>query len=228
MMERLITNFSRRNFPLILLQSSSKRFVGNVDVKSQFEPANLNKENETISPDFINRNPRNMEILGVARKREGWQFQFPRRDFYHKLIFNASNRNTTASVVHTSGKVVVSASTTEWAIRKHLYSSTDVAASLNIGRVLAHRCLKAGISEMLFDEEETPLAGEKVSKFYQAVIDGGVSLEEIEYQPAEEKIGMDYENLPKQPKIKEFRKPNPGTRRPGKSKYLKISDKNMI
>lgn len=40
---------------------------------------------------------------------------------------------------------MVSASTEEFAIAKHLYRNTDVSAAENIGRILAHRMLETGL-----------------------------------------------------------------------------------
>lgn len=49
-----------------------------------------------------------------------------------------------------NGNVVLSASTREWAIKKHLYSPTGVTACRNLGRVMAQRCLEAGINFVNF------------------------------------------------------------------------------
>ena len=54
-------------------------------------------------------------------------------------------------MVHNSGVVLVSASTTEFEITKHLYKTTDVTAAKNIGRVMAQRCLEAGITRVRWE-----------------------------------------------------------------------------
>ena len=41
-------------------------------------------ENDVVSPNFVNRNPRNLERMAVARKDKGWGQSHPRRDFWHK------------------------------------------------------------------------------------------------------------------------------------------------
>ena len=63
-----------------------------------------------------------------------------------RLYVKKSSRHITAYVEHINGNVVVSASTKEWAVKQHLYSTSDVSASLNLGRVLAQRCLESGVS----------------------------------------------------------------------------------
>ncbi|KAK3749371.1 hypothetical protein RRG08_013968, partial [Elysia crispata] len=114
-----------------------------------------------ISPVYRNRNPRNLEKLGYARKRLGWKFQSPRKDYYHKLVLQRSSRHTKAWVEHCSGKIVLSASTTEYAINSQLSSFTDVSACENIGRVLAQRCLESGITAVLFDEASESASSER-------------------------------------------------------------------
>ena len=71
--------------------------------------------------------------------------------FIHRLQFLITNRHTRAQVVHNSGLVLVSASTTEFEITRHLYKTTDVTAARNIGRVIAQRCLEAGIARVRWE-----------------------------------------------------------------------------
>ncbi|OBS82855.1 hypothetical protein A6R68_23149, partial [Neotoma lepida] len=83
------------------------------------------KGNEAVAPEFTNRNPRNLELLVIK-----------------------TQHHIEALVEHQNGQVVVSASTREWAIKKHLYNTRNVVACESIGRVLAQRCLEAGINFM--------------------------------------------------------------------------------
>ena len=41
-------------------------------------------ENEAVAPEFTNRNPRNLELLAVARKERGWGTAWPSREFWHR------------------------------------------------------------------------------------------------------------------------------------------------
>ncbi|XP_072440874.1 large ribosomal subunit protein uL18m-like [Chiloscyllium punctatum] len=43
------------------------------------------RENETVSPRFVNRNPRNLERLALARKDNGWQSTWPRGSYWHRI-----------------------------------------------------------------------------------------------------------------------------------------------
>ncbi|XP_067931993.1 large ribosomal subunit protein uL18m-like [Watersipora subatra] len=143
-----------------------------------------------ISNEFVNRNPRNLEMIGIAYKRRGWQFQAPRKDFYHRLSIERERKHTTATLIHTSGHTVVTASTREPSLAQHLKSMTDLNACFNIGRVIAHRCHQIGIDSMIFD---TDARGESIDKFKEAVLEGGLVLEEVVERPyAEDEVGTDY------------------------------------
>uniref|UniRef100_A0A8V0XMK5 Large ribosomal subunit protein uL18m n=1 Tax=Gallus gallus TaxID=9031 RepID=A0A8V0XMK5_CHICK len=108
------------------------------------------RENEVVSPDFTNRNPRNLEQLALARKERGWKTTWPKREFWHRLRLERTQHYVEAFVERSNGNVVLSASTREWAIKKHLYSPTGVTACRNLGRVMAQRCLEAGINFVNF------------------------------------------------------------------------------
>ncbi|KAM4749616.1 large ribosomal subunit protein uL18m [Rhinophrynus dorsalis] len=135
-------------------------------------------ENELVNPNFFNRNPRNLERLALARKDRGWGTVWPSQQHWHRLRFERSQHHFTAFVEHASGNVVVSASTREWAVKRHLYSTKDVMACENIGRVLARRCLEAGISYMVFQEIPWVFRSESIQRFRNAMKEGGVVLNE--------------------------------------------------
>ncbi|KAG8440367.1 hypothetical protein GDO86_006209 [Hymenochirus boettgeri] len=136
------------------------------------------EENEVVSPKFINRNPRNMERLELAVKDRGWGTVWPTLQYWHRLRFQRSQHHITAFVEHCSGNVVVSASTCEWALKRHLYSTKDAMASENVGRVLAQRCLEAGISYVVLKEIPWVFRSESVQRFRNAMKEGGVVLTE--------------------------------------------------
>lgn len=79
-----------------------------------------------------------------------------------RLKFLITNRHTRAQVVHNSGVVLVSASTTEFEITKHLYKTTDVTAAKNIGRVMAQRCLEAGITRVRWEIKRGDIPKQRV------------------------------------------------------------------
>ncbi|KAK3857327.1 hypothetical protein Pcinc_036256 [Petrolisthes cinctipes] len=138
-------------------------------------------ENDKVIPNLVNRNPRNMEMLRLAHKPQGWQLEDSSRKYWYKLVMEHSRRHTIGRVVHHTGTTVVSASTQEWAIKQHLYSTSDVSAAHNIGRILADRCLKSGIAEVYTELDHYEETSEKVRTFLSAIRDGGVVMEEPEF-----------------------------------------------
>ena len=63
----------------------------------------------------------------------------------YRLQLGTTNYHITGPVTHNNGTTVVEASIREFCIARHLYKTTDVSASHNIGRVLAHRCFETGV-----------------------------------------------------------------------------------
>lgn len=48
------------------------------------QPEPCAEENESVSPTFVNRNPRNLEQMALAVKDRGWSTVWPHREFYHR------------------------------------------------------------------------------------------------------------------------------------------------
>lgn len=143
----------------------------------------LHKVKEVLAPSehdtyLINRNPRNLEKLRIAYKPIGYHLEKPGRTFWHKLDLNVSGKYVTAEVKHFENGPVLSASTSEWAIKKHLFRTKDTSAFVNLGRVLAQRCIQAGITVMSCNIEAVPNG--KVDKFLKIMEENGVSLQEPE------------------------------------------------
>ena len=83
--------------------------------------------------------------------------------FASRLHFEKTNRHIKAYVKHYNGDIVISASTKEWAIKKFLYSTSDVAAAENIGHTLAQRCLQSGVSYLHWNIDQETRQFERVS-----------------------------------------------------------------
>lgn len=43
----------------------------------------------TAAVEFVNRNPRNLEKLRIARKPDGFHLDKPGRNFWHKCVYNS-------------------------------------------------------------------------------------------------------------------------------------------
>nr|XP_033776502.1 39S ribosomal protein L18, mitochondrial [Geotrypetes seraphini] len=162
-----------------LQETSMVRFLAAGANVQQYPESKVDtRENEVVSSHFVNRNPRNLERMEVARKDRGWATLWPSRKFWHRLRFERTQNHVTAFVEHCDGHVVVSASTQEWAVKKHLYSTRDAVASESVGRVLAQRCLEAGISYMVYSVIPCEFHHEGVQRFRNAMKEGGVVLTE--------------------------------------------------
>ncbi|KAG5893320.1 hypothetical protein JTB14_000279 [Gonioctena quinquepunctata] len=123
------------------------------------------------------KNPRNLEKLRIGYKPDGYHIEAPGRRYWHKLLVNSSAKYVTAIVKHFENGEIIRASTSEWAIKKQLYKTSDSASYINLGRVLAQRCLESGLTELsCFIESPTPDG--KIALFLKAVEEGGVCLKE--------------------------------------------------
>ncbi|KAG7303192.1 hypothetical protein JYU34_011655 [Plutella xylostella] len=144
---------------------------------SQLKPlARLSSTSSTAQ--FVNRNPRNLERMRIARKPAGYHLDKPGRSYWHKLVLTTSQRSVKAQIVHFLNGPVIEAKSTEWAIRKQLYSTIDTSAYINLGQILAQRCLESGITEVSCDIEGAN-AG-KVRMFLNEVKKSGIRLKEPE------------------------------------------------
>ncbi|XP_072752183.1 large ribosomal subunit protein uL18m [Anoplolepis gracilipes] len=143
-------------------------------VESRKEMHNNVESLETCT-EVVNRNPRNLERLRIARKPEGYHLEVPGRKYWHKLYVIKKPRYITAEVHHFKNGPVVTASSMEWALKKHLYRGIDGSAYINVGRVLAQRCLEAGICEMKVDNK---LTGEKCKLLITQLTENGICLTE--------------------------------------------------
>lgn len=79
-------------------------------------------------------------------------------------------------MVHFEQGPIVEASTSEWAIKKQLFKTTDQSAYVNLARVFAQRCLESGFIEMKCHLKKTQ--GEKIGAFLDAIKASGIVLKE--------------------------------------------------
>jgi len=137
-----------------------------------------------------NRNPRALEHLNVARRREGWNFQAPKRSFKNKLVLGMDGRYVVAHVEHSSGDKVVWASSQEHALMKRLYSLTDITAVKAVARLLARRCLKAGLHHLAVEDSSE---SQRLSVFLETLSAAGIGLEEPEVVLPPQRLGVNYD-----------------------------------
>ncbi|KAL4641719.1 39S ribosomal protein L18, mitochondrial [Arapaima gigas] len=148
-------------------------------IATRLEPEAQLNENEDISKEFVNRNPRNLEQMALARKDRGWETVWPSNHCYHRLVYSRSQHYITAEIFAPhSSTPVLSCSTQEWALKKELHSTRTVAASQAVGEVLAQRCREAGLLRLTFRVLPWTFRSESVKKFRMALKEGGIKLSE--------------------------------------------------
>lgn len=111
-----------------------------------------------------------------------------------RAVFITSKHHTDAQIIHYENGIVFSASTREsmisqqlyrfrkinfWFIKIIIFSNVDTSAAYNIGRVLADRCNKCGITACIPSTNETEIVrSERKKAFYTALQEAGIKLEE--------------------------------------------------
>ncbi|KAJ8680872.1 hypothetical protein QAD02_016659 [Eretmocerus hayati] len=123
-----------------------------------------------------NRNPRNLELMRIAKKPAGYHLEKPGKDHWNRLVINRTKRHVFAEIHHFKHGPVITATTEEWALKKQLYKSCDVAAYKNVGRLLAQRALESGITAVYCDID--PSASQKKTALLDALKENGLELTE--------------------------------------------------
>ncbi|CAJ0596754.1 unnamed protein product [Cylicocyclus nassatus] len=134
---------------------------------------------------FINRNPRNLEMMGIQKAPTGYEFEkdAAKHCFIYRVELLQSKAHQDARVLHYIDGPVVEASTREKSISEQLYSNTDTCAAMNLGRILAVRCLRAGIHFALPAPSWEQIESSKHQKeFFKALESEGLQLNEPKAQ----------------------------------------------
>lgn len=131
---------------------------------------------------FVNRNPRNLEMMGLQARPSGYGLEDPRtrRCFIYKVGLVQSSSHMDAQLTHYKNGVVLSASTREKSISSQLYSNVDTCAAMNLGRVLALRCLMSGIHfAVAADTDDIIKRSQHLKAFYECLVSEGLTLDEL-------------------------------------------------
>lgn len=86
-----------------------------------------------------------------------------RRFFLLRLSFRVNDKKLEAIVEHASGRRVIYVSTSDPVVRQYLHSSRDSCAAVNLGRVVADRCLKFGIDQVKYLKDLSAIDSIKVT-----------------------------------------------------------------
>uniref|UniRef100_A0AC35TPR9 39S ribosomal protein L18, mitochondrial n=1 Tax=Rhabditophanes sp. KR3021 TaxID=114890 RepID=A0AC35TPR9_9BILA len=128
---------------------------------------------------YVNRNPRNLEMLGIQLRPSGNCFERKRHTLNatYKAEFVATKAHTEAKITHHKNGLILTVSTKEPQISSQLASNTDRSAALNVGRILADRLKQSGIQNIVADFEEGEVErSAKKTAFLKALTEGGICL----------------------------------------------------
>ena len=94
-------------------------------------------------------------------------------------MFTRLGKHLEASVLHHSGRVIVTASTRESCYRDLELPAADTEAAVNLATILARRCLESGVLFVHVDASEVDGSG-KTKAFYEQLRSEGLKLVENE------------------------------------------------
>merc|ERR1719412_1750399 len=141
-------------------------------------------QNNNVAPQIRNRNPMNLEKMTIGYKPSGYPMEKRKRTYWNALDLAITGQHTTATVTHWTGRIVCSASTKEWAIRKFLYNYTDAAALKCVGKIIGQRCLETGVTEVSLQLRPEDFKKERMQTFVESIKNTGLLLEEpAQYEP---------------------------------------------
>ncbi|CAG9530591.1 unnamed protein product [Cercopithifilaria johnstoni] len=129
---------------------------------------------------FINRNPRNIEQLGLQTYPAGYGMDVDRHkhSFIYRADFRRHRQYVEGHIVHYKEGTVLTASSRENQLFAQLCSPSDISACANIGHVLGLRCAMAGIHFLQDIDMEDIKKSAHVSAFFGALIESGIKFGE--------------------------------------------------
>jgi len=180
--------------PVRLCSSQNIYKIDHSGFVNPLEPNPPRNDQLGVRDKIVNRNPRVLEHMNIARRQNGWTFQAPKRDYINKLVIETKGRFVLAYVEHYSGEKVVWASSQEHSLMKRLYSLTDLSAVKAVAQVLARRCLKAGLHHVAVVEPPQVLqTSQRLAAFVDILTSHGISLEEPKQVYPPHRLGVDYD-----------------------------------
>ncbi|VDK73218.1 unnamed protein product [Litomosoides sigmodontis] len=134
---------------------------------------------------FINRNPRNIEHLGLQAYPTGYGMDIDRHkhSFIYRANFQRHRRYVEGSIEHYKEGTVLTASSREKQISAQLPSLSDISACANIGRVLGLRCAMAGIHFLQDIDMADIKRSAHASAFFGALAESGIKFGEPQPTP---------------------------------------------
>lgn len=170
--KRLVYNLSR-----VASSASSPPIVSNKKI-TRLE-SDIELEDCEFKSRLVNRNPRNLEQMAFEMKPLGFWLDKSPPTHWNRITFEESGQHLTAALVHWTGKVILTASTSENILAKYLKSTSTTNAASLLGEVLARRCLQSGYLYAQGPYEEfDDKSRHKRGTFFQSLARSGLELRE--------------------------------------------------
>ncbi|KAL4002576.1 hypothetical protein ACH3XW_4015 [Acanthocheilonema viteae] len=134
---------------------------------------------------FVNRNPRNIEQLGLQTYPTGYGMDVDRHkhSFIYRANFQRHRQYVEGYIEHYKEGIVLTASSREKQISAQLCSRSDISACANVGRVLGLRCAMAGIHFLQNIDMENIKKSVHASAFFDALTESGIKFGEPQPTP---------------------------------------------
>ncbi|KAM3723692.1 39S ribosomal protein L18 [Dirofilaria immitis] len=134
---------------------------------------------------FVNRNPRNIEQLGLQPYPVGYGLNIDRQkySFIYRANFERHRRYVEGYIEHYKEGTILTASSREKQISAQLFNLSDVSACASIGRILGLRCAMAGIHFLQAIDMKDIERSAHTSAFFGALTESGVKFGEPQPTP---------------------------------------------
>ncbi|MDZ4727034.1 MAG: 50S ribosomal protein L18 [Leptospira sp.] len=120
---------------------------------------------------MINKTAKNLQR---ARRTERVRFKLKATSERPRLVFNKSNRYLTAQVIDDQkGVTLVYATTLEKDFPKHENSKKSKSAAVQLGKLIADKAKKAGVSQVVLDRSGMVYHG-RIAAFADSAREGGL------------------------------------------------------
>ncbi|CAJ0930170.1 unnamed protein product, partial [Mesorhabditis belari] len=141
----------------------------------------MNRRGVQFVKKFINRNPLNHQLCGLQPAPKGFEFETnaEKKNFLYKAELTQRGTHQEATITHFKDGIVLRASTKDRSIANQLYSTSDTAAALNLGQVLAMKALQSGILRVASGKTKKGENSKHQEAFYDALEKSGLVLGEI-------------------------------------------------
>eukprot|EP00730_Choanoeca_flexa_P013272 TRINITY_DN5144_c0_g1_i2.p2 TRINITY_DN5144_c0_g1~~TRINITY_DN5144_c0_g1_i2.p2 ORF type:complete len:179 (+),score=0.82 TRINITY_DN5144_c0_g1_i2:1145-1681(+) len=124
---------------------------------------------------LANRNPRSAELLRTKPKPQGFDTSSTSISFYHRIRLHRSNKHLTAYVDTPDRTIILTATTQEYNIARHLYGYADKSAAQNLADVTAQRLHESGITALKFERGDAKFHG-RIKLFVTTLIANGIEV----------------------------------------------------